>query len=89
MVACVASVSVLFLSKDHVKNGRAVSEQGPREKSALVSFLARPKPRIPFLGLSLLRNSTETLATQANAVGKGSPIEFPAVDGLHQKVLQR
>ena len=32
---------------------------------ALVSFLARPKPRIPFLGLSLLRNQTETLATQA------------------------
>jgi len=37
---------------------------------ALVSFLARPKPRIPFLGLSLLRNQTETLATQAKiAIG--------------------
>ena len=33
---------------------------------ALVSFLARPKRRIPFLGLSLVRNQTETLATQAN-----------------------
>ena len=33
---------------------------------ALVSFLARPKPRIPFLGLSLLRNQTEMLATQAS-----------------------
>ena len=32
---------------------------------ALVSFLARPKPRIPFLGLFLLRNQTETLVTQA------------------------
>ena len=32
---------------------------------ALVSFLARPKSRIPFLGLSLLRNQTETLAMQA------------------------
>mgnify|MGYP006896119694 CR=1 FL=1 len=32
---------------------------------ALVSFLARSKLRIPFLGLSLLRNRTETLATQA------------------------
>ena len=32
----------------------------------LASFLARPKPRISFLGLSLLLNSTETLATQAN-----------------------
>ena len=35
---------------------------------ALVSFLARPKPRIPFLGLSLLRNQTETLATQARTI---------------------
>ena len=32
---------------------------------ALVSFLARSKLRIPFLGLYLLRNRTETLATQA------------------------
>ena len=35
---------------------------------ALVSFLARPKPRIPILGLSLLQNQTETLATQAKAI---------------------
>ena len=35
---------------------------------ALVSFLARPKPRIPFLGLSLFRKQTETLATQANYI---------------------
>ena len=34
---------------------------------ALVSFLAQPKPRISFLGLSLLRNRTETRATQAKA----------------------
>ena len=32
---------------------------------ALVSFLAWPKPRILFLGLSLLQNEMETLATQA------------------------
>ena len=32
---------------------------------ALVSFLARPKSRIPFHGLFLLRNQTETLTTQA------------------------
>ena len=32
---------------------------------ALVSFLARSKLRIPILGLSLLRNRMETLATQA------------------------
>ena len=33
---------------------------------ALVPFFARPKPEIPFLGLSLLRNQ-ETLAAQADA----------------------
>ena len=32
---------------------------------ALVSFLAQPKAKIPFLSLSLLRNQTEMLATQA------------------------
>ena len=30
------------------------------------TFIFWPKPRIPFLGLSLLRNQTETLATQAS-----------------------
>ena len=40
---------------------------------ALVSFLARPKPRIPFHGLSLLRNQTETLAMQAR---RASELEF-------------
>ena len=34
---------------------------------ALVSFLARPKPKIPFLRLSLVWKQTETLATQAMA----------------------
>ena len=33
---------------------------------ALVPFFARPKPEIPFLGLSLLRNQ-ETLSAQADA----------------------
>ena len=35
----------------------------------VVPFLARPKPKMPFLGLSLLRNQTQTLATQAQAIG--------------------
>ena len=56
---------------------RAVLEQRTRNESQtprhfhfldLVSFLVRPKPRIPFLGLFLLRNQTETLATQAIVV---------------------
>ena len=33
---------------------------------ALVPFFTWSKPKIPFLGLSLLRNQTETLSTQAN-----------------------
>ena len=32
---------------------------------ALVSFLARSKPKVSFLGISLPQNQTETLATQA------------------------
>ena len=32
---------------------------------ALVSFLARPKPKIQLPGLSLIQNQTETLVTQA------------------------
>ena len=37
---------------------------------ALVSFIAWSKPRISFLGLSLLRIQTETLATQAETACK-------------------
>ena len=67
-LACVANVSVRFRRKER---GTRVTD---REKSgasifhflALVSFLARSKPKVPFLGISVLRNQTETLATQAN-----------------------
>ena len=67
-LACVASVSVRFRRNER---GTRVKD---REKSgasifhflALVSFLARSKPKVPFLGISVLRNQTETLATQAN-----------------------
>ena len=50
------------------KRFRAVSEQRMRNESQdLAKNGARPKPKIPLLGLSLLRNQTETLcATQAN-----------------------
>ena len=41
-------------------------ESKTARKVALVSFLARPKPKVPFIGISLPRNQTETLAKQAN-----------------------
>ena len=37
---------------------------------ALVSFLARSIPKVPFLGISLLRKQTGTLATQAISIDK-------------------
>ena len=66
--ACIASISVLFRSeergttvKDRAKNGTLF------HFLALVSVPVRPKSKIPFLGLSLLRNQTEALATQASS----------------------
>ena len=84
-LACVVSISVLFQSKERPRNkilgfGRARNETRANFSRSPCSETARP-----FFAWSLLRNSTETLATQANAVGKRSPIEFPAVDSLHQK----
>ena len=60
--------SKMALVKERGGGGEERKETSPSPHFhclALVSFLARPKPRIPFLGLSLLRNQTETLATQA------------------------
>ena len=42
-----------------------VKEQGGGGEEREGTILDRPKPKIPFLGLSLFRNQTETLATQA------------------------
>ena len=47
------------------KNGASEKAGRGWGTKSLVSFLARSKPKIPILGLSLLRNQTETLATQA------------------------
>ena len=84
-LACVASVSMRFRSKergtrveDRTKNGVSKQRAGRGFPSfpspsphfhflVLLSFLARPKPRIPFLGLSLLRNQRKTFATQASS----------------------
>ena len=63
-VACVASVSVRFRRKEQGMRVKDREKSGA-SKRALVSFLARSKPKVPFLGISLLRNQTETLATQA------------------------
>ena len=42
-----------------------VKERGGGGEEREGTILDRPKPKIPFLGLSLFRNQTETLATQA------------------------
>ena len=62
----------IFLANAGFQNRRACLQAFPSFPPsphfhflALVSFLARPKPRILFLGLSLLLNLTEMLATQA------------------------
>ena len=57
-IACVASVSVLFRSKE-------------RPTSEIFGFgRAKNGTRLSLLGLSLLRNSKETLATQASFASK-------------------
>ena len=82
-LACVASVSVWFQSKqrgarvkDRAKNGASErAGRGWEEVSFLpfplplppLLFLGLSKPKMPFLGLSFLRNQTETLVTQAKA----------------------
>ena len=76
-VAFVASVSVRFRSKERGTRVKDQAKSGVSKRAglyfhflAVVSFPARPKPRIPFLGLSLLQNQMETLATQANVGGE-------------------
>ena len=67
--------------KDRAKNGargEGVGKTFPSFPSptplfhflALVSFLAQPKPKIPLLGLSLLRKLPETHATQPKSAKK-------------------
>ena len=51
------------------KTARKMAQVKERGRGwVLVSFLALSKPKIPFHGLFLLRNQTETLATQASLV---------------------
>ena len=61
-LACVASVSVRFRSKER---GTRVKDRAKNGVSWLLFHFSRGNPRIPFLGLSLLRNQTETLPSQA------------------------
>ena len=76
-----SSKSISTLCKGCISNHKSILNRGETVSLAceasvsvpLVSFLARPKPRISFLCLSLLRNSTETLATQATVSPKENP----------------
>ena len=66
-VAYVASVSVRFRSKEQGTRLKDLAKNGAKNGFlVLVPFFAQPKPKISFLGVSLLWNQTETLATQAN-----------------------
>ena len=78
-IACVASVSVGFRRKERGTRVKDREKSGA-SKRALVSFLARSKPKVPFLGISLLRNQTEMLATQAKMKRNLAPIEIAVVD---------
>ena len=79
-VFCVASVSVRFRSKERGTRVKDRAKNGASER-ALVPFLARPKPKIPFLGLSLLRNQTEALATQAKIfVVKKTELQLQSIE---------
>ena len=73
-LACVASVSVGLGSKERQKRDFwcfALAKNGARAKKRKEGEGSRPifhagkTPKIPFLGLSLLPNPTETLAMQA------------------------
>ena len=62
------------------KRFRVVSEQKTRSESQRMARVrgevisrAAKNPRIPFLSLSLLRNSMETIATQARVPAEDSP----------------
>ena len=70
ILACLASVSVWFWSKERCTRVKDLAKNGAFYFLALVSFFARSKAKIPFLGLSLLRNQMETLAEQANKIHK-------------------
>ena len=76
LLACVANLSVLFWSKERrtpkvkeraknpLKMGRVKERGGCRS----ILRAAKTEHPVPFLGLSLLRNHQETLATQVNCL---------------------
>ena len=85
-LACVASVSVRFRGKERGTRVKDRAKSGARESLfhflALVSFLARSKPKVPFLGISF---QTETLATQA--INQSNFISFITVISLPQSTV--
>ena len=78
LLACVASVSVGFRSKELAREKRGGRKSFLSPSPSFIFWLS-PQFRagkIPFLGLSLLANPTETLATQANLL---HAVCFPAL----------
>ena len=83
-VACVASVSVGLGEKNEEQESKTARKVAQVKEPlfyflALVSFLARSKPKVPFLGISLFRNQTDTLATQATFSQPNHSLDSTAV----------
>ena len=65
LLAKCVSFHIRFLYAPHSLKERMRVED--RALMALAPFYVQTKPKIPFLGLSLLRKQTKTLATQATS----------------------
>ena len=55
-------------AKNEEQESKTVRKLAQVKERVLVSFLARSKPKIPFHGLFLLRNQTETLVSKSKIV---------------------
>ena len=87
-LAYVESVSVRFRSKERETRVKDLAKNGARKRAgrvAMVQFFARPKLKIPFLGLFLLRNQTQTLATSESYVS----LPDRSRDNFYQNLLAR
>ena len=69
-IALVASISVRFEARNEEQVSKTARKMGQVKQQGVggVHFSCGQNPKIPFLGLSLLRNQTETLATHSSVL---------------------